>query len=177
MAALTKDAVGGSQNIIAGLDCIAYSELGPDILAGSDDGYNVVVGSTVAKLILFSDYSRHPNRLETLTIKHKDGSTSTVQSTAAGRYQILYRYAVVYMKQLSLHDFGKISQDRIGLQLFRETGALELFRAGKFYAAIHAARSRWASLPGAGYGQHENKVEPLVNAYLASGGVITDAAE
>lgn len=162
MAAIGKDAVGGSQNIIAGLDTVARSEGTWNI---GEDGYNCIVGSTKTKPILFSDYSKHPNRL-----MHFDNGTP--DSTAAGRYQILFRFAEVYTKQLKLPDFGKISQDRIALQLFREVGAYELLRLGKFYKAMTAAKSRWASLPGAGYGQHEQQIETLAAAYMAAGGVI-----
>lgn len=160
MAAISRDAVGGSQNIIAGLDTVSRSEGTWNI---GDDGYNVIVGSTKAKPILFDDYSRHPNRLIT---------SIPVPSTAAGRYQVLFRYAEAYRQQLKLPDYGKISQDRIGLQLFRETGAYELLRLGKFRKAMFAARSRWASLPGAGYGQHEQQIETLEAFYVAAGGVI-----
>lgn len=172
MATLTKDAVGGSQNIIAGLDTVAYSEIGYALLAASDNGYNVIVGSTATKPITFLSYKKHPGILQHVTVTRKDGSTFIVDSTAAGRYQILKHYAEVYMQQLRLPDFGKVSQDRIALQLFRETGAYEFFRAGKFEAAVRAAASRWASFPGAGYDQHENQMAPLLMAYTRAGGVV-----
>jgi len=171
MAAITFESVGGSQNIIAGLDVIARSEGTWNI--GDEQGYNVIVGSTKDKPNLFTDYRAHPNKLIHVVQRKPDGSIRWEgDSTAAGRYQILYRYAVAYMKSLKLPDFGKISQDRIALQLFRECGAYELLRAGKFYAAMTAAKSRWASLPGAGYGQHEQAIETLAAFYKAAGGVL-----
>lgn len=176
MPTLTAESVGGSQNIIAGLDTVAYSELGYALLAASDNGYNVLVGSTASKPNLFTSYKKHPGILVHVPIRHEhpDGTETTtiVDSTAAGRYQVLNHYAQVYMVQLRLPDFGKVSQDRIALQLFRETGAYELFRAGKFEQAIHAASSRWASFPGAGYDQHENAIEPLLAAYKRAGGTV-----
>ena len=40
------------------LDMIAVSEIGPALLAKSDNGYNVLVGATPKKPLLFSDYSK-----------------------------------------------------------------------------------------------------------------------
>ncbi len=155
-------------NLKAFLDMIAVSELGKGLIAISDNGYNVIVGSTVKNPILFKDYTTHPNRLMSLNIKGKP-----VASTAAGRYQILFRYYIHYRGALKLRDFGKDSQDSIATQLIVECGALEDIRAGRFEIALLKCRSRWASLPGAGYGQHENKVGDLKLAYLESGGVVT----
>lgn len=39
-------AEAGSPNHLAYLDMLAYTELGRDLLEKSDDGYNVIVGST-----------------------------------------------------------------------------------------------------------------------------------
>lgn len=161
-----------ADNREAFLAMIAVSELGRPLIELSDRGYDVIVGSTPEKPLLFPrgpgggpDYRKHPNRLVTLWIKGK-----RVDSTAAGRYQILHRYATHYQKQLGLPDFGPASQDTIALQLLRETGALDLIDRGNFEEAVRASRSRWASLPGAGYGQHENKLPALRDAYLAAGG-------
>ena len=95
-------------------------------------------------------------------------------SSAAGRYQVLEKFAKHYMKQLKLPDFGPDSQDKIALQLIRECKALADIDAGRIHEAIHKCRSRWASLPGAGYGQHEQKIEKLIEVFKKSGGVVTD---
>lgn len=95
-----------------------------------------------------------------------------IKSTAAGRYQILARFFDAYKKQLGLKDFSPASQDAIAVQMIRECGALADIEAGRVSAAITKCRSRWASLPGAGYGQHENDLEMLVLAFQRSGGVI-----
>lgn len=168
MATITADSVGGSKNVIAGLDMIAFSEIGVALLAKSDNGYNVIVGSTPQKPILFTDYRSHPN--VRMPFKRMDGVTD--YSTAAGRYQTLYRYAVAYMKSLKLPDFGKLSQDRIALQLMRECGAYQLLKDGKITEAIKALSSRWASFPGNLYGQHVNEVEALEAAYVSAGGLL-----
>lgn len=162
MARISKLEAGGS-NRLAFLDMLAMSELGALIIARSDDGYNVIVGSTPQKLDLFKSYSSHPGKVVQLP---KLG----ISSTAAGRYQILERYARHYIAGLNLRDFSPISQDKIALQLIRECKALDLIDRGQIAEAIKACRSRWASLPGAGYGQPEHKLEDLISHYLAAGG-------
>lgn len=138
-------------NLQAFLDTIAYSE-------GTDNGrqptrsrgYDVVVGGS-----LFTDYSDHPRRLVDLP---KLG----IKSTAAGRYQILARFYDHYKKQLGLPDFSPESQDKIAIQLIKECKAIDDIGAGRIEQALTKCRSRWASLPGAGYNQHEHKMETLV---------------
>lgn len=178
MCVLTKDAVGGSQNIIAFIDTIPVSELGQAIIDGSDDGYNVLVGSTPTHINTFSTYLRHPHIL--VGIKDKNGNPvmgqngKPLQSTAAGRTQILGWIADAYIKSLKLPDFGKLSQDRITLQMLRETGADKLLKLGKFTEAVFVASARWASFPGSNAGQHINKMELLQAAYTKAGGLMVE---
>ncbi len=161
MARIDVDTAGG-QNRLAFLDMVAVSELGSPLLAESDDGYNVLVGSTPAKPLLFRSYADHPNVLN-----------AKLHSTAAGRYQILYRWWRIYKAQMFLRDFSPISQDRYALQQLREHGALPYIDAGKFELAVAKCSNVWASLPGAGYGQHENQLENLQAAYEAAGGTVS----
>lgn len=151
-----------TENLKAFLDMIAHSEIGPELLAVSDDGYNVIVGSTPSKPILFDDYSKHPRRY-----------IPAMNSDAAGRYQFMGRYWDHYRVQLSLPDFGHDSQDRWAVCLINECRALKLIDEGKFDQAVHACRSRWASFPAAGYGQHENSLAALRTAYENAGGKLT----
>ncbi len=58
------------------------------------------------------------------------------------------------------------------LQQLREHGALPLIDAGRFREAVAKVSNVWASLPGAGYGQHENDIEKLLAAYRAAGGEV-----
>lgn len=153
-----------TQNQKAFLDMIAHSEIGPALLAVSDNGYNVIVGSTAKKPILFDSYATHPHRL----VQLKPG----LASTAAGRYQLLARYYEAYRKTLHLADFSPASQDAIALQQIRECQALLLIESGHFADAVAKCAHIWASLPGAGYGQHENKLDHLAAAFTAAGGVI-----
>lgn len=158
MPAIDVTSAGGL-NVCAFLDMLAWSE-GTDIPSQPtrNHGYDVVVGGG-----LFEDYSKHPNRLIALP-------RLGISSTAAGRYQLLYRYWLAYSKLLKLPDFSPISQDRIAIQQIRERRAIPLILAGDLPAAIKACSNIWASLPGAGYGQHEHKYDTLRAAYLLSGG-------
>lgn len=161
-----------NQNVNAFLDTLAVSELGQELLDVSDDGYNVIVGSTARKPVLFNSYADHPRKSVILTIKGKPGTEpKLIRSTAAGRYQILSRYFDAYRHQLRLTDFGPYSQDMIAIQLIRECRAVDLILKGNIAAALVACKSRWASLPGAGYGQHEHDLEHLCDVFYRKGGV------
>lgn len=155
-------AQAGGTNVCAFLDLIAWSE-GTDNgrQPTKDDGYDVIVGGG-----LFDSYADHPRRLISLP-------ALGIKSTAAGRYQILSRYWDHYRTQLGLKGgFTPENQDRIALQLIRECKALDDIKAGRIQQAIHKCRSRWASLPGAGYGQHEHKISNLIAAYSKAGGAL-----
>lgn len=155
-------AEAGGPNTLAFLDLIAWSE-GTDngVQPTKDSGYDVVVGGS-----LFTSYLDHPRRSVYLP-------ALGIRSTAAGRYQILSRYWDHYRAELDLvGGFTPANQDRVALQLIRECKALDDIKAGRIAEAIHKCRSRWASLPGAGYGQHEHKVEPLLAAYSRAGGAL-----
>lgn len=152
-------------NQFAFLDMIATSELGQDLIDLSDDGYNVIVGSTLAHPHLFTDYSDHPRVFVHLS--------PTLTSSAAGRYQILARYFDIYKKQLNLPNFGPDSQDTIALQMIHECDALDDIEAGNIISAIAKCTSRWASLPGSTYGQHTNQLASLTTAYVQAGGILT----
>jgi muramidase (phage lysozyme) len=93
-----------------------------------------------------------------------------MNSDAAGRYQFMGRYWSHYKLQLSLPDFSPDSQDKWAVQLIKECRALDDIETGHFIKALGKCSSRWASFPGAGYGQHEHKVETLADAYERAGG-------
>lgn len=160
MPTITAAQAGGG-NRVAFLDMIANSEIGPELLAFTDNGYNVLVGSTPANPLTFSSYAVPP-----------DVYNAALNSTAAGRYQVLNRYAVIYIAQLKLPDFGPLSQDMIALQQIRERSALPLIDAGLFPQAVAACSNIWASLPGNNYGQHQNQLTQLQAAYVAAGGTL-----
>jgi len=155
MPCISPDQAGGI-NVCAFLDMLAMSEIGAALLASSDDGYNVLVGGQ-----LFSSYDDHPNIFN-----------AQLNSTAAGRYQLLHRWWLPYKSQLQLTDFGPVSQDRVAIQQIRERGAIADIQAGRFDQAVAKVSNIWASLPGAGYGQHENHIGALRVAYVTAGGTL-----
>lgn len=139
---------GISRNLNAFLDMIAVSE---GTAGKGDDGYNILVGGSV-----FHGYESHPNATVDL---------GRVKSSAAGRYQILKGIWAHYQITLDLPDFSPESQDKVAIRLIKECGALDEIEAGKIVRAIYLCRSRWASLPGAGYGQRENRIDRLLVAF------------
>ena len=145
-----------SPNLQAFLDMIAVSE---GTAGKGDNGYNVIVGGA-----LFESYDDHPRKLVWL----RPG----LASTAAGRYQLLSRYYDAYKKQLNLPNFSPISQDLIAVQQIKERGALQDIEKGYITIAIDKVKNIWASLPGAGYGQHENKLDKLITSFINAGGTV-----
>ncbi len=144
------------KNLRAFLLMIQYSEG----TAGAN-AYRTLFGSG-----LFSDFSKHPNRRIT-----KYGITST----AAGAYQILYRTWLEIAQKLKLLDFSPANQDRAAIELIKRRKALEDVMAGRFSLAIEKCKKEWASLPGAGYGQHENSIKNLLAVYQMAGGSVMAA--
>jgi muramidase (phage lysozyme) len=150
-----------SAQIKAFLAMLAISE---GVAGLGDDGYNVIVGSSARMPILFGSYADHPRlRVEV----QKD-----LVSTAAGRYQILARYFDAYRARLALKDFSPASQDAIATQMIRERNALVDIEAGHFEIAVGKVANLWASLPGNNYGQHQNQVAALADAFTKAGGKI-----
>jgi muramidase (phage lysozyme) len=142
---------------------LAWSEIGPGLLAASDDGYNVLVGSTAKRPMLFKSYADHPRQLIVLN--------SGLKSTAAGRPQFLSSTWDGLRKAHGYSDFSPINQDRGCIELLRQCGALphiiaaNLVNVGEFKISLAKAAPIWASLPGANYGQHEQKVTDLAAAF------------
>jgi muramidase (phage lysozyme) len=160
MPIITADQAGGA-NRLAFLDMIAASEIGPALLAETDNGYTVLVGSTPSHPMTFPSYFTHPNILNV-----------ALDSTAAGRYQVLHKYFIAYSALLKLPDFGPLSQDRIALQQIRESRALPYIDAGQFAQAVACCNHIWASLFDSPYQQHTNSLEYLQAAYVAAGGAL-----
>lgn len=168
MPRITEAAAGG-KNVLAFLDMLAWSELGSDYLARSDDGYNVIVTGIDGKLELFDDYANHP---------FAAGRTSKVinskglRSSASGRAQFMLRDWPHYRDLLRLPDFGPFSQDRWAIQLIKERRALDDVKAGRIALAVGKCRNLWASFPGAGYDQREHTLEHLLARFTGAGGVL-----
>lgn len=148
-------------NLDAFLTMIAVSEGTESI---GDHGYNCLVGSTVAKPVLFDSYADHPRIRVQLS--------PTLVSTAAGRYQILERYYDAYKGMLALRDFSPSSQDEIAEQMIRERNAFADVAAGRFEDAVSKCSNIWASLPGNHYGQRQNALADLRQAFTQAGGMV-----
>lgn len=146
-------AIIAARNVTAFLDMLAWSE-GTSTIKASEDGYNVIVGGG-----LFTDYSQHPNQRIYLP-RYK------IYSTAAGRYQILYRTWQAIVKNYGFRGrFIPEAQDLAAIKLLTECGAMPHIKAGRMAEAIAKAAPIWASLPGAGYGQREHKLAQLLGIY------------
>lgn len=145
----------GGVEVCAFLDTVAISEIGAALLAITNSGYDVLVGSTVSHPLLFTDYSDHP-RIH----------NAALNSDAAGRYQIMGLYWPIYKKQLDLPDFSPLSQDKYAIQQIKESRAMKPLIAGDVQTAIGLCAHIWASFPGANYlGQHMQTMASLVDAY------------
>lgn len=149
-------AADDASNLVAFLDMLAHAE--GTIRYGNQDGYNVIVGGG-----LFNDFADHPRQSVHLP-------RYGIYSTAAGRYQFLISTWDDLVARFGLRDFTPASQDVGATHLIRQCKALGLVHDGKIRAAIHACRTIWASLPGAGYGQREVATEELVAVYRQAGG-------
>lgn len=158
-----------TNNQQAFLDMIAHSEGTSTSPATRCNGYDVIVTGADRKPEIFTDFSDHP---------FASGRPSKVinsrglKSSASGRYQFMLKDWAHYRAQLGLPDFGPEAQDKWALQLIRECRALPLIEAGRFDDAVAKCAHIWASLPGAGYGQHENKLADLRAAYANAGGAL-----
>lgn len=151
-------------NRTAFLSMLAWSE-GTSIIPGSDNGYNVLVGSTPSHPLLFTGYADHPR------IYNAD-----LDSTAAGRYQLLEKYYDAYKALLHLPDFSPASQDAIALRQITERRALVDVDCGNIITAILKCSTIWASLPGAPYGQRQQKLSELLAQFQMSGGALSSAS-
>lgn len=157
-------------NVRAFLDTIARAEgtAGPN-------GYRTLFGGS-----LFTGWADHPRIAKQFT----DKAGRTLWTSAAGRYQFMAvsplpsgRSTRVdtwdrLKRKLNLPDFSPASQDRAAIELLRESGALARIERGDFAGAVNAARSTWASLPGAGYNQPEKSMAFLQATFLNAGGAI-----
>lgn len=159
----------GGRNVLAFLDTLRVSEGTSTSPATMMDGYDVIVTGIDGKPEIFKDFSVHPfSRGRPSKVINSRGLTSN----ASGGYQFMLKDYAHYRDLLKLPDFGPFSQDRWAIQLIRERGALLDIQAGRIAAAISKCRNLWASLPGAGYGQRENKLDLLLSAYRRADGVI-----
>ena len=130
-------------NMRAFLDAVAWAEGGQ---------YNVLYGGGK-----FSDLSRHPNRMIT---------AGGYSSTAAGRYQFLYRTWVGIQKALGLPDFSPQSQDIGAVYLIWQKGAInDIIVADNPVAALKKFGCLWAALPYATCKQKMRSLNDFLRVY------------
>lgn len=167
MAFMTTSTSADAQNpnVRAFLDMIAVSEgtSGPE-------GYRFMFGYPRNPDRLITSYADHPRQYFSFTAGGRTQKTS-----AAGRYQFLASTWDDLRAKLRLPDFSPASQDMAAIELVRQRGALNDVRAGRIAAAIAKCAKTWASLPGAGYGQPEQKMATLLTAYAQAGGTTLEA--
>lgn len=107
-----------------------------------DRGYNVMFRGD-----LVNDYSRHPNMVHTYIDKNgKQG-----KSTAAGRYQFLYKTYEEMAKKLGITDFSPESQDKVAIALMLEKG-VDFDDGADFGANLRKINNVWTSLAGSSLG-------------------------
>ncbi len=123
-------------------------------------GYNALFGWP-AKGRSFFGYADHPRQF----FPYTDKAGKAIKTSAAGAYQITATTFDDVAPRLGISDFTPASQDAIALELIRQRGGLADIDAGRFESAVSKVRRVWASLPGAGYGQHENTIEFVRDAY------------
>jgi len=153
------------------LDVLGYAE-------GTGNNYGRVVYGTVLgpsnrnapydrsfvgqRNVVVTDFSRHPN----LAVRWANGQPP---SSAAGRYQFLYRT----WQGLNQPDFSPHSQDIGAIMLMQRRGMIEPLLRGDFTEAIHRGAPEWASLPipgGGSYygGQGAKTLSSLQNVFTTS---------
>jgi peptidoglycan hydrolase-like protein with peptidoglycan-binding domain len=153
------------------LDVLGYAE-------GTGNNYGRVVFGTVLgpgnrhapydrsfvgrRNVVVTDFSRHPN----LAVHWANGQEP---SSAAGRYQFLYRT----WQGLHQPDFSPHSQDIGAIMLMQRRGMIAPLLRGDFAEAIHRGAPEWASLPvsgGGSYygGQGAKSLNSLRNVFTAS---------
>ena len=151
-------------------DLLGFSEGTATSPATRNKGYDVIVTGTDGKPEIFTDYSDHPFANRPAKVFSKSGE----KSTAAGRYQQLFKYWPAYKKQLCLSDFSPKSQELLLDQLLKEQGAYRDVLAGRINSAMAKCNDIWASLPNSPYGQHTHQPNVLLAQYTKPGGELTD---
>jgi muramidase (phage lysozyme) len=157
-------AQAGSQNRCAFLDMLAWSEGTSTDPVTQDRGYDVLV-TGINGPARFASYATFPDILVVV-------NSAGLESTAAGRYQLLNHNYQYYSAFLKLYDFGPLTQDLIALQQIRERGALPVIDAGNFAQAVQLCNNIWASLPGSPYGQPVHTIDVVQAQYVAAGGTL-----
>jgi muramidase (phage lysozyme) len=127
------------------------------------DGYNYLFGSSPENKLRFTDFSKHPNIIETF---------NNYRSTAAGKWQILYGVWQYIQDKYKLPDFSPHNQDIACVELISERNVLQHTMDGDFHVALAGASKIWASLPYNSFGQPTHPLTSYETWYKNAGGVI-----
>ncbi len=124
----------------------------------------------------FTSYDKHPS-LQYPQLPKPYGYTSytnkageTINTSAAGSYQIIKPTWIALQERLGLPDFSPQSQDLGALELIREKGAIPVIQQGLFADAVHACSGIWASLIGSTANQPTHDLAILQGWYVSAGG-------
>lgn len=169
-------------NCKAFLDMIGWSEGTSTSPATKCGGYDVIVTGIDGKPEVFTDFSDHPfaNGRPSKVINSRG-----LTSNASGKYQIMLRDWPHYRKLLDLGNkelypggaFSPPAQDAYAVRQLKEQRAMTDIDSGRIEAAIKKCANIWASFPGAGYNQHENRITKLLDAYIRAGGTFGKAGD
>jgi len=111
----------------------------------------------------------HPNKRTPFT--QTDGLPN--YTTAAGRYQMLYRTATRLRAKLNIvaEDwFAPSYQDVMAMELISECKAMSDVKNGNIPTALLKCAPVWASLPGSVYKQPKRDLDFAIAAFTDSGG-------
>jgi len=160
-----------SPTLTAFLSTVAWAEGTSTSPLTKNDGYDVIVDGINGKAI-FTDYSDHPfaPKFKRPPVVFRLPAIPANESTAAGRYQILYRWWRPYQAELKLPDFSPSSQDAVAIQQMKERGAIALIGTGDIEGAIRACGSIWASFPNNNYGQGGKTMDELLTKFAELSG-------
>lgn len=150
--------------VSAMLDVIIYAE-------GTGAGYGTICFGEVMKAphnpeligkrnVTITDFSRHPNIL----VRLRSDAPPKDWSTAAGRYQFLYRT----WQGLNMPDFTPRSQDIGVVKKMQERDMIEPLLKDDFAKAVRNGNREWASFPGSPYGQPTKTLAQLEEKYKAA---------
>lgn len=162
MARITL-AEAGHANILVALDLVAWSEGTSRSKYTKDDGYDVLVegisGPPGPFPKIFTDYSKHPNIVVTVSLK----TNPVLKSSAAGRYQFLYGTWIEVVNKYGFRGrFTPEAQDLAAIKKFTERGAIEHIKAGRWEEFIYACNKEWASFSGSPYNQNPHPIGAML---------------
>jgi len=173
------------KTLTAFLDLIAVSEGTSSSPVTRADGYDIIV-SGIDGHHTFADYSTHPFALGRKPIIVREGKPAefytpsdqpnakpvevkaaepSLESTASGRYQIIWPTWAYLASKYMLECFSPINQDKAALFLIQERHCENIILSGNISEAVQTLSNIWASFPGNLYNQGGHTVEELVNKY------------